>query len=96
MRTSKQQGKIMRYLMVLLMTVLFAGTALAGQCPSLIGEIDEQLKMTEMDNEAMATIKKLRDQGESLHKQGKHDESVKVLKQAMDEIEAARELKGEA
>ncbi|WP_150910366.1 hypothetical protein [Marinobacter halotolerans] len=86
----------MRYLMVLLMTVFLAGTALAGQCPSMVSEIDEQLKVTELDSEAMATIKKLRDQGESLHKQGKHSESVKVLKQAMDEIEAARELKGEA
>jgi hypothetical protein len=86
----------MRYLIVLLMTVFFAGTALAGQCPSMVGKIDEQLEMTELDSEAMTTIKKLRDQGESLHKQGKHGESVKVLKQAMDEIEAARELQGEA
>ncbi|MDI9244650.1 hypothetical protein [Marinobacter sp. CHS3-4] len=86
----------MRYLMVLLVTVVFSGTALAGQCPSLVRDIDEKLKMADMDTETLEKIKKLRDQGQSLHGQGKHGESVKVLKQAMEELESMSELEGEA
>lgn len=86
----------MRYLMALLVAVFFAGSALAGQCPSLVGEIDDRLKTAQLDSETVAKVKKLRDQGESLHSQGKHDESVRVLRQALDEIESMTELEGEA
>ncbi|TGN40303.1 hypothetical protein E5Q11_08465 [Marinobacter confluentis] len=86
----------MRYLMALLMMVFLSSTALAGQCPSLVAEIDEKLSTVKLDSEATASIKALRDKGESLHSQGKHSESEKVLKQAMDELEAASELAGEA
>ena len=82
--------------MVLLMTVFFAGHAMGGQCPSLVGEIDEQLETAQINSEAMARIKKLRDQGESLHSQGKHDESVKVLKQALDDLQAMSLSEGES
>jgi len=78
----------MRYLAALLITVFFAGTALAGQCPSLVSQIDQQLQSAQLDGEAEASIKALRDQGESLHSQGKHAESVKVLKKAIKKLDA--------
>ena len=78
----------MRYLAALLTTVFLAGTALAGQCPSLVSQIDQQLQSAQLDGEAEASIKALRDQGESLHSQGKHAESVKVLKKAIKKLDA--------
>ena len=78
----------MRYLAALLITVFLAGTALAGQCPSLVSQIDQQLQSAQLDGEAEASIKALRDQGESLHSQGKHAESVKVLKKAIKKLDA--------
>ncbi len=79
----------MRYLVALLFTVFFAGSALAFQCPTLVNQIDQQLQSAQLDSETEARIKELRDRGESLHKQGKHTESVDVLKKAIDELEAA-------
>lgn len=78
----------MRYLAALLFTVFFAGSALASQCPSLVNQIDQQLQSAQLDSETEASIRALRDQGESLHKQGKHAESVKVLREAMDKLDA--------
>ncbi|MGF2734662.1 hypothetical protein [Marinobacter sp. DUT-1] len=77
----------MRYLAALLLTVFFAGSALAGQCPSLVSQIDQQLQSAQLDSETEASIRALRDQGESLHNQGKHSESVKVLREALDKLD---------
>jgi len=35
---------MMRYLVVLLFTVFFAGNALSNQCPTLVNQIDQQLQ----------------------------------------------------
>ena len=78
----------MRDLAALLTTVFLAGTALAGQCPSLVSQIDQQLQSAQLDSKTEASIKALRDQGESLHSQGKHAESVKVLKKAIKKLDA--------
>ena len=78
----------MRYLAALLTTVFLAGTALAGQCPSLVSQIDQQLQSAQLDSKTEASIKALRDQGESLHSQGKHAESVKVLKKEIKKLDA--------
>ncbi len=79
----------MRYLTALLFTVFFAGNALSGQCPSLVKEIDQKLQSAQLDSAAESRIQELRDQGESLHNQGKHAESVRVLREAIDELDAA-------
>ncbi|AXS82873.1 MULTISPECIES: hypothetical protein [Marinobacter] len=78
----------MRYLAALLITVFLAGTALASQCPSLVSQIDQQLQSAQLDSKTEASIKALRDQGQSLHSQGKHAESVKVLKKAIKKLDA--------
>ena len=79
----------MRYIAVLLFTVLFAGSALGNECPALMKQIDHQLQSAQLDIEAEAKVKELRDRGESLHNQGKHDQAVVELKKAIDELDAA-------
>ena len=79
----------MRYLAVLLFTVFFAGNALGNQCPALLQQIDHQLQSAQLDIEAEAKVKELRDRGESLHDEGKHSEAEIALKKAIDELDAA-------
>ena len=58
--------------------------ALAGQCPALIDQIDAALAADPgLSDDAKAEIVALRDQGEALHNEGKHDESVAALQQAL-------------
>ncbi len=81
----------MRYLFVLLATLLFSSPALSGQCPTLVKQVDSQLQAAELDAITRAEIEKLRANGEALHSAGKHKESEKVLRQAIEKIDAAEE-----
>lgn len=61
-----------------------SSAALAFHCPADMKKIDEALaKNPKLTNEQMAEVKKLRADGESLHKAGKHQESVDTLAKAM-------------
>lgn len=61
-----------------------AGTAFATQCPGDMKKIDEALaKSPKLSTEQMAEVKKYRAEGETLHKAGKHKESVDTLAKAM-------------
>jgi hypothetical protein len=57
--------------------------ALANSCPNEMKAIDAKLatspKLADAD---MAKVKKLRADGETAHKAGKHDESMKALGEA--------------
>lgn len=65
-------------------TMLFAGSALAFHCPSDMKKIDEALARKPQLSEAqMKDVKKYREEGEVLHKAGKHQESVDTLAKAM-------------
>ncbi|MBK7657683.1 MAG: hypothetical protein IPJ28_00425 [Betaproteobacteria bacterium] len=65
-------------------TMLFAGAALAFHCPSDMKKIDEALaKKPQLTEAQMKDVKKFREEGESLHKAGKHQESVDTLAKAM-------------
>ena len=65
-------------------TLFAAGTALAFHCPADMKKIDEALaKSPKLTAEQMAEVKKLRAEGETLHKAGKHQESVDALGKAM-------------
>ncbi|MDL0433626.1 hypothetical protein QPM17_20995 [Marinobacter sp. TBZ242] len=79
----------MRYLAIVLFTVFFVGNALGSQCPTLIKQIDHQLQSAQLDIEAEAKVKELRDRGESLHNEGKHSEAEIALRKAIDELDAA-------
>lgn len=80
----------MRFLTVMIFSLLFAGSVLASRCPSLVHQIDQQLASASYDSDTQAQVKALRDQGQALHQQGKHRESVEVLEQAMDVLNAAQ------
>lgn len=65
-------------------TLLFAGGALAFHCPADMKKIDDALaRAPDLSAEQLAQVKKLRAEGESLHKAGKHQESVDALAKAM-------------
>ncbi|MBL8516321.1 MAG: hypothetical protein JNM76_05050 [Betaproteobacteria bacterium] len=58
--------------------------ALAFHCPADMKKIDEALaKKPQLSEKDMAEVKKLRADGEKLHKDGKHQESVDTLAKAM-------------
>jgi hypothetical protein len=58
-----------------------AGVAVANQCPLLIKQLDDQLpKVTDKAKHDRA--KKLRDECEKLHKDGKHADSVKKCEES--------------
>ncbi|MBI3530733.1 MAG: hypothetical protein HY067_22535 [Betaproteobacteria bacterium] len=62
-----------------------AGSAFANHCPLDMKKIDEALaKKPNISAEKLADVKKLRAEGEALHKAGKHKESIETLGKAME------------
>ena len=63
---------------------LASATAFAFHCPVDMKKIDEALaKNPKLSAEQMAEVKKQRADGETLHKAGKHQDSVDTLAKAM-------------
>lgn len=61
-----------------------SGTAFAFHCPADMKKIDEAIsKNPQLSAAQMADVKKFRAEGETLHKAGKHQESVDTLAKAM-------------
>lgn len=74
----------MKRLLTAVSTLVFAGSAWAFHCPADMKKIDEALaKNPKLSAEQMAEVKKQRAEGETLHKAGKHQESVDTLAKAM-------------
>lgn len=69
----------------LFVAALFAsGGALAFHCPADMAKIDAALaKSPPLTQAQLDEVKKLRADGEALHKAGKHQESVDTLAKAM-------------
>jgi hypothetical protein len=67
-----------------LFTALFVASslALAGNCPNEWKAIDAALPKAKLDAKQMAEVKKLRADGEQLHKAGKHADSMATLGKA--------------
>ncbi|WP_051071705.1 hypothetical protein [Azoarcus sp. KH32C] len=64
--------------------IALSGSAFAFHCPADMKKIDDALaKNPQLTAEQMAEVKKLRADGEALHKAGKHQESVDTLGKAM-------------
>lgn len=62
----------------------FSAGALAFHCPADMKKIDAALATKpELSQAQMDEVKKLRADGETLHKAGKHQESVDTLEKAM-------------
>ncbi|QJT18691.1 hypothetical protein E5E96_16275 [Aeromonas sp. 1805] len=69
---------------LLLASLLFTGSALAFHCPADMKKIDDALAAKPaLSADKLAEVKKLRAEGEVLHKAGKHQESVDTLAKAM-------------
>ena len=63
---------------------LASSAAFAFHCPADMKKIDEALaKNPRLSSQQMAEVKKYRAEGETLHKAGKHQESVDTLARAM-------------
>ena len=73
----------MKHLMLALGLVALAPAAFAYHCPQDMATIDAKLathpKLSDAD---MSKVKQLRADGETAHKAGKHDESIKLLGEA--------------
>ena len=64
--------------------MLVAGSAFAFHCPADMAKIDAALaKNPKLTDAQMAEVKQQRADGETLHKAGKHQESVDTLAKAM-------------
>lgn len=60
-----------------------AGAALAHNCPNEMKAIDAALaKQPALSEADMAKVRQLRAEGEAAHKAGRHDESMKALREA--------------
>jgi hypothetical protein len=66
-----------------ILAVAVTGSALANSCPKHMTNIDQALAANpKLEPTQLAEVKKLRADGETLHKQGKHAESEAALGQA--------------
>jgi hypothetical protein len=72
----------MKHLAVTVILAAFASLAWANNCPNEVKAIDAALPKAKLDAKQQAEVKKLRDEGESLHKAGKHSESMASLNKA--------------
>lgn len=69
---------------LLVALALASSPALAFHCPMDMKKIDAALaKHPNLSAEQMAQVRKYRAEGESLHKAGRHQESVDTLAKAM-------------
>jgi hypothetical protein len=72
-----------RSLIVALALAFASSAAFAGTCPKHMKAIDAALaKDPKLSSEQMADVKKYRADGEKLHKEGKHSESLESLAKA--------------
>ena len=80
----------MRRTALFLATVLLCSPLLAMHCPAEMAKIDQLLQSDPpADTEVLAEVKRLRAEGEALHKAGDHAESVKVLEEALSLLQAS-------
>ena len=74
----------MKQLALVVALALASSAAFAFHCPADMKKIDEALaKNPQLSSQQMAEVKKYRAEGETLHKAGKHQESVDTLARAM-------------
>jgi hypothetical protein len=71
-----------RTLVVAVSLALASSVAVAHNCPNEMKAIDAALPKAKLSDAQAAQVKKLRAEGETLHKEGKHAESMKALGEA--------------
>ena len=71
-----------RSIVVAVSLALASTVALASSCPKEMKAIDAALPKAKLSQKQMAEVKKLRADGEKLHKAGKHSDSMAALGKA--------------
>ena len=71
-----------RNIIVATALALASSVAFAGSCPKEMKAIDAALPTAKLSDAQMTEVKKLRADGEQLHKDGKHGESMAALGKA--------------
>lgn len=80
----------MRRTSLFIASLLMSSGLWAMHCPQDIARIEALLaENTPVSAEQLAEVRRLRAEGEQLHKSGQHAESVQVLKQALDLLQTA-------
>lgn len=80
----------MRRLVAFIATALLSTSLWAMHCPADMAKIDELLKTNPpSDATVLAQVQQLRSEGEALHKAGNHSQSVKVLGEALQLLDAS-------
>ena len=80
----------MRRLVAFFATALLSTSLWAMHCPADMAKIDELLKTNPpSDATVLAQVQQLRTEGEALHKAGNHSQSVKVLGEALQLLDAS-------
>jgi hypothetical protein len=72
----------MKKALLLAALALFSSMAVASTCPKLWKQVDAALPSAKLNAAQMAEVKKLRADGEALHKAGKHGDSEAALNKA--------------
>ena len=72
----------MKRLALLAALALTSSVAFASSCPKLMKAIDAALPKAQLSASQMSEVKKLRAEGETHHKAGKHAESMASLNKA--------------
>jgi hypothetical protein len=72
----------MKRIALTLASLALASAAWAHNCPNEMKAIDAALPKAKLDSKQAAEVKKLRAEGEQLHKAGKHNESMAALGKA--------------
>ena len=72
----------MKRLALTIILAVSASIASAHNCPNEMKAIDAALPKAKLDAKQTAEVKKLRAEGEQLHKDGKHNESMAALGKA--------------
>jgi hypothetical protein len=72
----------LRSIIVAMALALASGTVFASSCPKEMKAIDAALPAAKLSDAQMKEVKQLRADGEKLHKEGKHSESMAALGKA--------------
>jgi hypothetical protein len=71
-----------RSIVVAVSLALASGVAFANSCPKEMKAIDAALPKAKLSEKQVSEVKKLRTDGEKLHKDGKHSDSMAALGKA--------------
>lgn len=70
-------------ILALMLSASLAAPAFAGDCPNLMGKVDEAMKTTTVDDATKAEVMALFETGKAAHDAGDHAASVAALDAAL-------------